>query len=347
MLRARVRPTHCRISPGTRTRASTVSFPIKFSSLRGNISGQPSQTAGVTRTGLFTREVQVGATVHAPSDEVETFLIGFSERGTQNANATRLESAHSNTSILFGGGKRVNHRLYAGFIGGYTHNEAQTDRLGSLLTNEAAYFGLMLQYEADDWFANLVAAYGYHDMESNRRDLTGSNHPGDSDGHQGILYTQVGRNLFLGKQGQLRTTPYFGFALSSLGMHGFSEMGPSGTSLRYSDQDLTSFQTVVGVNLSTEKDTRWGWIAPKFDAAWWHSFDETGSTPMALTTPGLLNAFTIFSPTANDDRGVFQLGMDLGFDRWEDWTFNASYYGTVGGDGYAAHGGSIGATFTY
>ena len=66
----------------------------QFSSLRGNISGQPSQTAGVTRTGLFTREVQVGATVHAPSDEVETFLIGFSERGTQNANATRLESAH-------------------------------------------------------------------------------------------------------------------------------------------------------------------------------------------------------------------------------------------------------------
>ncbi|MEM7603460.1 MAG: autotransporter outer membrane beta-barrel domain-containing protein, partial [Verrucomicrobiota bacterium] len=318
----------------------------EFASLRPRDSASDRTAAGRS-SGLFSREVPISATVGDSSDGTEPFLTGYVEQGNQSATGSRPDSSYDNTTILFGSGKKVTSDIYLGVFGGYTDNESRVDGFGSLLKNEAGYFGMTAQYEGDFLFANLVAAYGFHDQMSRRRDIAGNVMEGDAIGHQGILYTQVGREYRLATESNIAITPYAGFALSSLSMGGYTESGPVGTALRFESETMTSFQTVLGVTASCFKETSRGWVKPRFDVAWWHEFDESDQFGVAFANPGQLNALTISGVAANRDRGVFQAGVEFGFDRWEALTFDAGYFGTIGGEKFSAHGGSISANLEF
>lgn len=318
----------------------------EFSTLRGNISGGGESSAGQP-TGLFTREVPVGGRIEPIDDSTQTYITGYVGRGTQNRSLARQNSSYDNTTILFGTSREVSNEWQMGFFGGYTDNESATDRFGSLLKNEAAYFGVNAQYTSDYFFANLVAAYGFHDQASVRRDFIGNSMRGNATGHQGFLYTQIGRDLYLGEEDRLKVSPYAGFTLSSVLMGDFTESGNPGTNLRFADETTTSVQTVLGINASCYKDTSYGWIRPRIDAAWWHEYTGADSYGVSLASPGLLNGFDIFSQGTNRNRGVFQIGTSIGFNGWESTSFDLSYFGATGEDGLSAHGGAFSATFEF
>ncbi len=135
--------------------------------------------------------------------------------------------------------------------------------------------------------------------------------------------------------------------MSALSMDSFTENGPALTRLRYESETTISAQSVIGVNISTLKETNHGWLKPKFDAAWWHEFADADDYGISLATPGFLNAFQVTSPIANRNRAVIQAGLEFGLDRWEGVSFDATYFGTYSGDGYSSHGGALSATFEF
>lgn len=318
----------------------------EFSTLRGEVSGTEQAPPGEP-SGLLAREVPVGATVTPIDDTTHSFVSGYVGRGTQSRSLTRQKSSYDNTSIIYGASKEITNEWNVGIFGGYTDNESAVDSFGSLLKNEAAYFGVTAQYTTDYFFANFVAAYGFHDQESIRRDFFGNTMEGDTTGSQGLLYSQVGRDLYLGEEGNAKITPYLGFAVSSLSMGDYTEVGPATTSLRFADDSTTSVQTVLGINASCFKETSYGWVKPRIDAAWWHEYTEAGRYGVSLASPGLLNSFNVFSPSANRNRGIIQIGTEIGFDAWENVSFDLGYFVTTGEDGFTAHGGSLGATFKF
>ena len=322
-------------------------FMNEFSTLRGDPSGGGSLAAN-ERSGLFTREIQVGVTINEPIvDTTHAFVTGYVGNGTQDPDLVRSESSIDNTSILFGFGNHVSNDWRLGFWGGYVDNEATVDSFGSYLRNEAGYVGVNANYLSDDLFANVLLGYGFHDQLSTRRDFQGSVFDGDAVGNQGIFQAQVGRDYYFGDAGAAKVSPYLGFTLSALSMGGFTEDGPALTRLRFEGETTVSAQSVLGVNVSGYKETGSGWTKPKFDAAWWHEFAGADDYGVALATPGFLNSFQVTSPVANRDRAVVQAGLEFGLDKWEGVSFDATYFGTFGGDGYSSHGGALSATFEF
>lgn len=318
----------------------------EFSTLRGDVSGAGQQTAG-TSSGLFAREVPVGATVTPTDDLTTTFVTGYFGSGTQSRSLVRQDSSYDNTTILFGASQNFSEEWRFGVFGGYTDDESAVDQFGSLLKNEVAYIGVNANFSNDFLFANLIATLGFHDQTSVRRDFLGNRMDGDTTGQQGMFYTQVGRDLYFGETGQTKVSPYTGFAVSAAAMGDYTENGNTATALRFADETTTSVQTVLGVNASCYKDTSYGWIKPRVDAAWWHEYTESDRYGVSLAAPGLLNGFDIFSPGTNRNRGVFQIGTSIGFDCWENAIFDLSYFGTTGDDGLSAHGGAFSATFEF
>ncbi|MEM1441032.1 MAG: autotransporter domain-containing protein [Verrucomicrobiota bacterium] len=321
-------------------------FTKEFSTLRNDPSGGGSLAAN-ERSGLFTREVQVGAKVVVPDNHTHAWVAGYVGNGSQDPDLTRSESDIDNSSILFGASRHVSNDWILGLWGGYVDNDATVDRYGSELRNEAGYVGINANYLSDDLFANFLLGYGFHDQLSVRRDFVGERFEGDATGNQALLQAQVGRDFFVGSEGNLKASPYLGFTVSALSMGGFEEEGSTITRLTYEAETTISAQSVVGINLSTYYEVKKGWIQPSFDAAWWHEFAGADDYGVSLTTPGFLNAFTVTSPVANRDRAVIQAGLRFGFDCWENVSFDATYFGTFGSDEYSSHGGALSATFEF
>lgn len=322
-------------------------FSAEFSSLRGGGNGGGSGVASNQRTGLFTREIQVGVTINEPVDESRVYITGYVGNGTQDPDANQTESSIDSTSIMFGRSEAVSSQWRVGLWGGYTDNDANVDSFGSEFKSEAGFIGATAQFEGDYGFSNLVFGYGFHDQTTIRRDFLGNEMFGDAVGHQGLVHGQFGRDYYFGAEEKLQASPYVGFALSRLSMGGYTEDGPAATSLRFDSQTTDSVQSVVGINVSSYRETSRGWVRPKVDAAWWHEFADANSLGVSLAADGLINPFQIEGNVSNRDRAVVQVGMELGFDKWENVTFDATYFGTYGEDGYSSHGGALSAEIAF
>ncbi len=320
-------------------------FSNQFSSLRGDVSGPiaSNQSGGVQSTGLFSQEVPVGMSVGRPPEKYQTWVTSYVGNGTQGQNASRAAADYDKTSILFGRGTDLNENWYLGGFGGYARNEGQVDRFGSYLETNGGYVGANAQFRSGDVFANFAGAIGFQDVKSVRRDFLSNRMDGDTDSIGGFLYTQMGRDFYLGEENDLRVTPYLGMTLSAHSVDGYSEAGPVGTSLRFADESTTTFQTILGVNASCYHKTSGGWLRPRADLAWWHAYDGDQRFSAGLAAPGLMPGFSIASEAANQNRGVFQIGIEFGVDGLENWVFEAGYFGVLGDDDYSSHGGTVGA----
>jgi len=324
-------------------------FSNQFSSLRGKVAGQlPSNQSAIRRAGFLTREVQAGMVVAETSEEVNLWMTSYFGESEQNANGLRADSESTNVSLLFGGGSDLSNGWYLGGFGGYARSDGRVDGFGSALETNGGWIGLNAQRRSGDVFANVVGALGIQDFDSIRRDAFGNEMRGDTESFGGFIYGQAGRDYFIGADERgARITPYLGFTMTFQSLSEFVEEGSAGTALRFDDESITEFQTVLGVSLTGYRQLPSGWIRPRAELAWWHSFAGSSSSLGGLATTGILPEFSVTSPTASDDRAVVQVGLEFGNDRLAGWTFEAGYFGVFGSDDYTSHGATLGARFNF
>ena len=325
-------------------------FSNQFSSLRGKVAGQlPSNQSAIQRAGFLTREVQAGMVVAETSEEENLWMTSYFGESEQNANGLRADSESTNVSLLFGGGSDLSNGWYLGGFGGYARSDGRVDGFGSALETNGGWIGLNAQRRSGDVFANVVGALGIQDFDSIRRDAFGNEMRGDTESFGGFIYGQAGRDYFIGADERgARITPYLGFTMTFQSLSEFVEEGSAGTALRFDDESIAEFQTVLGVSLTGYRQLPSGWIRPRAELAWWHSFAGSSSSSLGgLATTGILPEFSVTSPTASDDRAVVQVGLEFGNDRLAGWTFEAGYFGVFGSDDYTSHGATLGARFNF
>ena len=297
--------------------------------------------------GFFSHEVQVGVTVSEPVDESNLWVTSYFGNSEQDANGVRSAAAYDTTSVFFGGGANINENWYLGAFGGYSRSEGQADSFGSSVENDGGYVGANAQFQSGDVFANFVGAFGFQDLTTVRRDFLGNRMEGDTEGFGGFLYGQFGRDFYFGGEDDVRVSPYVGLTVSSTDYDSYAEDGPTATSLRFSDERISHVQSVLGVSISGDCETRNGWIRPRADLAWWHDFDGDSENSAGLVASGLMNGFSVTSAGANANRGVLQLGVEFGCDSFEEWTFEVGYFGVYGDDDYSSHGGTAGVRLEF
>jgi outer membrane autotransporter protein len=125
-------------------------------------------------------------------------------------------------------------------------------------------------------------------------------------------------------------------------MDGYAESGNPAAALRFGDDTMETLQTVVGVEARKHVDTFFGWVRPYVGASWWHSFDMSNSTSVALAQPGFLNGFQVDVSEENEDRAVVQSGLTIGLDEVKELVIHLGYQAGVGTDGYLSHTGTAG-----
>lgn len=324
-------------------------FANQFSSLRGEVAGQShSNQSAIQRAGFLTREVQAGMVVAETSEEENLWMTSYFGASEQNANGMRADSESTNVSLLFGGGSDLSNGWYLGGFGGYARSDGRVDGFGSALETNGGWIGLNAQRRSGDVFANVVGALGIQDLDSIRRDAFGNEMRGDTESFGGFIYGQAGRDYFIGADDRgARITPYLGFTMTFQSLSEFVEEGSLGTALRFDDESIAEFQTVLGVSLTGYRQLPSGWIRPRAELAWWHSFAGSSGSLVGLAATGILPEFSVTSPTASDDRAVVQVGLEFGSDRLAGWTFEAGYFGVFGSDDYTSHGATLGARFNF
>ncbi|MEM1156965.1 MAG: autotransporter domain-containing protein [Verrucomicrobiota bacterium] len=276
------------------------------------------------------------------------FVSGYGGAEFQDSTSQRTRRSATNATVLLGGGSWLTENLYAGAFTGYTRHDADVDRFGSHFTDHAAYFGINLQYTQNHWFASVAAAYGYHSFNTNRWDISNNEHKADSDGHQGLVFGQIGYDWYVGEDESWRITPFAGVAYSHLSFDRFSETGGTSlTNLRIDGDTVQSLQSTVGFETAKHVKTFFGWIRPYFGAAWWHSFLEQQTYRVSLVTPGFLSGFNVESTNANEDRASMSTGVSFALDELDHWVMTVGYQGTVGSEGYHAHTGTAGIRYGF
>lgn len=323
-------------------------FGAQFSSFRGSVSGRESGSASTgTSSGLFVNEVPAGGAWDVPAQDPNVFVSGYVGSGDQDPALNRADAQFDSTTVVFGVGRQISEYWNLGVFGGYGRNEARVDQFGSELETRSAYAGVNAQYSHGSFFTNLLAGYGFLDSDSDRRDFLGNQMTGNRNGHQGLFYFQTGWDHSFGDEGRGRVTPYLGMALSLTSLDAFSESGPSATSLRFSDETMTSVQSVLGLTVTGHQETRPGWVKPRLDVAFWQALDGAESSTVSLANSGLLNPYSISTEGADASRAVLQIGADFSFDAMPNWIFNAGYFGSFGDDGYSSHGGMFGVKIDF
>ena len=324
-------------------------FSNQFSSLRVDTSGQLSlNQRAVQNNVLGAKEIQVGIAVAETGEEDNIWMTSYVGASEQDANGVRADADHDNTSLLFGRGSDLGNGWYFGGFGGYSRSDGRVDSFGSILENDGGWIGLNAQFRGGDAFANVVGALGLQDFASIRQDAFGNAMRGDTESFGGFIYGQAGRDFLMGRVDKgIRVTPYLGFTMNFHSVNGFFEQGPAGTALRFDDDSIAEFQTVLGVRVSGFRQLPNGWIRPRAELAWWHAFSGSNSYGGGLGTVGLLPEFSVTSLAANDDRGVLQVGFEFGSDHLDGWTFEAGYFGVLGSDDYSSHGGTFGARLSF
>lgn len=311
----------------------------QFSSLRGEVSGSDSS---VRSNGFLSQEVEIGATIHPVDPKVDTWISSYVGSGTQEENGLRSSADYDQASILFGRGRDLNEYAWLGVFGGYSRGEGQVDSFGSYLNTDGAWLGLNALLRNGDAFAALSAGFGFQEVDTARRDFRGNLHEGATEAFGGFLYGQVGRDLFFGDEGHGKLTPYVGYTYGADSTSAFSESGPVSSRLRFQDDSDSVVQTMLGLSVSGQSDTRKGWIRPRADLAWWRSYG--GDTFEAgIANSSVLGDFIVASPAANENRFVIQAGVEMGLNHLEGWTLEAGYLGVFGEDDYSSHGGTFGA----
>ena len=324
-------------------------FSNQFSSLRVDTSGQLSSNQRAIQNNLLgAKEIQGGIAVAETGEEDNIWLTSYVGASQQNANGVRADADYENTSLLFGRGNDLGNDWYLGGFGGYSRSDGRVDSFGSILKNDGGWIGLNAQFRRGDAFANVVGALGLQDVASIRQDAFGNVMRGDTESFGGFIYGQTGRDFLMGGVDKgIRVTPYLGFTMNFHSVNGFFEQGSVGTALRLDDDSIAEFQTVLGMSVTGFRQLPNGWIRPRAELAWWHAFSGSSTYEGGLGTVGLLPEFSVTSLAANDDRGVLQVGFEIGSDRLVDWTFEVGYFGVLGSDDYSSHGGTFGARLNF
>lgn len=241
-----------------------------------------------------------------------------------------MDSTSTSTGFDFnsyGGVGGVDYRFTDNFIAGLAFGinffDADFDSSASSASgqelNSHAYSvaGYGTWYIGDSLYLEGTAGFSYMNYDSKRRIVINSTTAapsvnreanGDFDGYQFSASGGVGYSVPIDG---FDLTPYARGSFTHASIDGYRENGAWGLDLRFSDQDIESFTTTVGVLGSKAISTNFGVLVPSIWGEYIHEFlnNNDGSTVSYVHDPTGLSSFT--AANEDPDRDYFQVGAGM------------------------------------
>ena len=244
-----------------------------------------------------------------------------------NVNSTFQQPAGFDYNIggfIAGADYRYTDHLILGAAFSYQRSDANFDNSGGN-ANSNSYSGSLYGtfYATDNFYIDGVAAYGWMNYDLNRKirytispnpiDINGDNVNTKAKGHpDGYQYSFSLGSGYDYPWGALTVNPYARLNYTKLYVDSYKESGGDGWATHVSNQDVNSFTTTLGTQLSYAVSMPWGVAMPQLWGEWHHEFEDDKQSIGVrflgdLTTGG--QEFKII--TAKPDRDYFNLGAGI------------------------------------
>lgn len=252
--------------------------------------------------------------------------------------------------VTAGADYQVSQNFILGGAFGFSHYDADFDATvrspsgQSLKSNSYTLSVFASYFFGKRFYADAIGTVGYTGYESTRRIVIPSQNPafapmdriasGDFDAIQYSLTANIGyQYAFRG----VELEPVARLRYLAAGIKGFTEAGADGLNLAYSDQDVDSLTTRLGLQASYAVSTPIGVVVPYARGEYVHEFlnDNDGAPVRYAADPTGLSEFVI--TTEDPDRNYGELGAGVALTLPQGWVTFLDYAAVVGFADFAIH----------
>lgn len=226
---------------------------------------------------------------------VQTYLQGWRQESSRDADASTTYSNYDTYSILAGVDYAISDSTVAGGYIAYETTEFDLDDAGGNTDNDGYVFGVYARHTMGNWQFNATALYGTDDYSSERYiGMTdfGTWAKSDTDGKR---FAAAVSAAYTFKLPWLEATPVAGLQWTKWKADGFTETGSEAANLIVESQSATSFQARLGARLSRSFESKRGVIRPFLHMAYVREFKtgkrditaELFEQPITIKVPGI------------------------------------------------------------
>jgi len=273
-----------------------------------------------------------------PGDAVGSmgfYALGSATLGDLSATDDQIGGDFTGGGLTVGVDRRWTRRLAAGAAIGVAMADTDFSDGGELSSETLSLSAYGTWFISDAFHADAMVAYGYNDLEIDRRIVfagTDETATADTDGH---TLAAKARLTYRHRVGPLTLAPTAEARYAKVWIDGYTEEGAGALNLTIGDQESDSLISSLGGTVTLERQLGGLTVAPFVGGAWEHEFLDDARLISAAFASNPGSPFT--TPTDNPDRDYFTLTGGVTVVTDDGWTWYADYQGAFGNDDYESH----------
>ncbi len=248
--------------------------------------------------------------------------------------------------ITAGADYKLSDNLITGAAFGYTRTKNDFDQNGGKLDQDTYSLSLYASVYSGPLYLDGVISYAFSDTNIDRRiSYGGLIRPvnrvanGDTEGDEWSFSAGTGYEF---SRGGWSLSPLARIIYSDTDIDAYSETGALGLNLAVAGQNIKSFETALGADVSYAHSTNFGVVTPQIRLEWAHEFDNDSRQITAQYVNDPRNN-RFFVRTDSPDRNYYVLGGGLSALMTGGKTAFAEVETVLGREGYEKHTFRIGA----
>jgi len=330
---------------------------IQMNNLAVHVAGLHQGGVGMRYPSLPAKKLkQAGKQTGGAGSASSKHGIGFfinTKVATGEKDNTSIETGFDYDAYGITGGMdiRLNDMFVLGLAAGYGQTEADyTSSTGSMDMDAYSLSVFGTVYKKDQYYIDGIINLTRNSFDSSRTftdpNATTQTALGDTNGDVlniglAIGYEHNDKNLTIGPFAKLNYT--------RADIDAFSETGAGPWGLSVADQEITSFEGIVGIQMSKAISRPWGVLIPQMRLELVHEFDNESRIINAQFLGAVQNGLNniMFQPTDAPDRTYFNLALSAAGQFSQGRSAYVQYTGLIGHDTVNEHAIELGVRWNY
>ena len=292
-----------------------------------------------------------GGAAASNNDKIGFFVNTRGVTGEKDVSTKETGFDYDSYGLTAGMDMRLSNNFVIGFAAGYGDTQADyTSSVGGMDMQgySLSVFGTM--YKKDSYFIDGIINLTQNQFDS-RRTFTDPNAvtqtaTADTDG------TTLTVGLGAGYENHIKDTSFGNYVrinYTKVDIDSFTESGAGVYNTQIDDQDLSSFEGVVGFNVSKVVDHSWGVLIPQIRLELVHEFENESRIVNARFTGAVNNGITtnLMLPSDRPDRTYINLSLAASAQFSHGRSGFVQYTGLFGQNDIDEHGLELGVRWSY
>lgn len=337
---------------------STQNSELQVENLSGRLSALRGGAGGISTAGLSLRDSsgqlatadanRLGSGVAAGDDDAVSklgvFITGDYSFGDDDGSSEESGYDFDGFGLTAGADYRVSDNFIAGAAFGFSQTNNDFDNDNGELDQDTYSLSAYGSVYSGSWYVDGIIGYAFSDLDIDRKIVYPTvvrTAAGETDGEEFSASGSVGYDI---SKGAWSFGPFARASFVDTDLDAYAETGAAGLNLSVADQNIQSFETALGSDVSYTHSTNFGVVIPQLRLEWAHEFDNDNRQISARYTNDPA-AVPIFIRTDPPDRNYFNLGGGLSAVMAGGKTAFAEVETVLGREDYQKYTIRIGARF--